>query len=42
MTSNLGSHIIQEKFDTVKDPDTAMESAKLEVMGLLKQGIRPN
>lgn len=41
MTSNMGSHIIQEKFDTVKDPDTAMESAKVEVLGLLKQQVRP-
>jgi ATP-dependent Clp protease ATP-binding subunit ClpB len=41
MTSNMGSHIIQEKFETVKDPDTAMESAKVEVLGLLKQSVRP-
>ncbi|PVW13534.1 ATP-dependent chaperone ClpB [Marixanthomonas spongiae] len=41
MTSNMGSHIIQEKFETVKDPDTAMEGAKLEVLGLLKQQVRP-
>jgi ATP-dependent Clp protease ATP-binding subunit ClpB len=41
MTSNLGSHIIQEKFDTVKDIDTAMEAAKIEVLGLLKQSVRP-
>jgi ATP-dependent Clp protease ATP-binding subunit ClpB len=41
MTSNLGSHIIQEKFETVKDPETAMESAKVEVLGLLKQQVRP-
>ncbi|MDT0686768.1 ATP-dependent chaperone ClpB [Autumnicola psychrophila] len=41
MTSNMGSHIIQEKFETVKDPDTAMESAKIEVLGLLKQTVRP-
>ncbi|MCT8339971.1 ATP-dependent chaperone ClpB [Flavobacteriaceae bacterium TK19130] len=41
MTSNMGSHIIQEKFDSVKDPDTAMESAKVEVLGLLKQQVRP-
>jgi len=41
MTSNMGSSIIQEKFDTVKDLDTAMESAKVEVLGLLKQTVRP-
>lgn len=37
----MGSHIIQEKFEAVKDMDTAMESAKLEVLGLLKQSVRP-
>lgn len=41
MTSNMGSPIIQEKFDTVKDIDTAMESAKVEVLALLKQSVRP-
>ncbi len=41
MTSNMGSHIIQEKFDSVKDIDTAMEAAKVEVLGLLKQSVRP-
>lgn len=41
MTSNMGAGIIQEKFETVKDLDTAMESAKLEVLGLLKQTVRP-
>ncbi|WP_299440572.1 ATP-dependent chaperone ClpB [uncultured Aquimarina sp.] len=41
MTSNMGSHIIQEKFEAVKDINTAMESAKIEVLGLLKQSVRP-
>ncbi len=41
MTSNMGSHIIQEKFEAVQDVDTAMESAKVEVLGLLKQSVRP-
>ncbi|EDM43244.1 putative heat shock ClpB protein [unidentified eubacterium SCB49] len=41
MTSNMGSEIIQQKYDTVKDPDTAMETAKVEVLGLLKQTVRP-
>ena len=41
MTSNMGSHIIQEKFESLKDPDTAMEGAKVEVLALLKQQVRP-
>ncbi|HZJ35919.1 MAG TPA: AAA family ATPase, partial [Gillisia sp.] len=41
MTSNMGSQIIQEKFETVKDIDTAMEIAKTEVLALLKQSVRP-
>lgn len=41
MTSNMGSHIIQEKFEAVKDIDTAIEAAKVEVLGLLKQTVRP-
>ena len=41
MTSNIGSHIIQEKFETMKDIDAAMESAKTEVLALLKQSVRP-
>jgi len=41
MTSNMGSEIIQQKFETVKDPETAMEAAKVEVLGLLKQSVRP-
>ncbi|HET8753288.1 MAG TPA: ATP-dependent chaperone ClpB [Salinimicrobium sp.] len=41
MTSNMGSDIIQEKFQTIKDLDTAIESAKTEVLGLLKQTVRP-
>ncbi|SDR66525.1 ATP-dependent chaperone ClpB [Gramella sp. MAR_2010_147] len=41
MTSNMGSHIIQEKFENIKDVDTAMETAKSEVLGLLKQSVRP-
>ena len=41
MTSNMGSAIIQEKFESIKDPETAMEGAKVEVLGMLKQTIRP-
>jgi len=41
MTSNMGSHIIQEKFETIKDVDAAMEASKGEVLNLLKQTVRP-
>lgn len=41
MTSNMGSHIIQEKFEATKDVEAAMEIAKVEVLGLLKQTVRP-
>ena len=42
MTSNMGSHIIQEKFENLKGSiDAAMETAKVEVLALLKQTVRP-
>ncbi|PNQ72662.1 ATP-dependent chaperone ClpB [Hanstruepera neustonica] len=41
MTSNMGSHIIQERFDATKDIDAAMEAAKIDVLALLKQSVRP-
>ncbi|OQP56353.1 ATP-dependent chaperone ClpB [Niastella populi] len=43
MTSNIGSHLIQEAFEDVKeqDVDKAAERAKVEVMNLLRQTIRP-
>lgn len=42
MTSNMGSHIIQEKFaDPKADLDAVTEVAKIEVLGLLKQSVRP-
>ena len=42
MTSNMGSHIIQEKFEDVQENlDAATEAARVEVMGLLKKTIRP-
>ena len=42
MTSNIGSHIIQDKFSAPDvDLDSATELAKLEVLGLLKQSVRP-
>lgn len=42
MTSNMGGHIIQEKFENFKgDIETSMDLAKEEVLGLLKQSVRP-
>jgi len=43
MTSNIGSHLIQEAFETVTEAtiDEAAEKAKTEVMLLLKQTVRP-
>ncbi|MEY3620757.1 MAG: ATP-dependent chaperone ClpB, partial [Bacteroidota bacterium] len=43
MTSNIGSHLIQEAFEEVTDKnlDEKTEHAKTEVMSLLKQTIRP-
>ncbi|WP_426430722.1 ATP-dependent chaperone ClpB [Winogradskyella sp. HB-48] len=41
MTSNMGSHIIQERFEATKDVESAMEAAKVDVLGLLKQSVRP-
>ena len=43
MTSNMGSHIIQENFEKVteKNKDEVVEATKAEVMNLLRQTIRP-
>ncbi|WP_278035706.1 ATP-dependent chaperone ClpB [Flavobacterium nitratireducens] len=42
MTSNMGSQIIQEKFENLKGGiEAATEAAKTEVLGLLKQSVRP-
>ncbi|TDQ31604.1 ATP-dependent chaperone ClpB [Zeaxanthinibacter enoshimensis] len=41
MTSNLGSHIIQENFEDNPDFFSATESARVEVLGLLRKTIRP-
>lgn len=43
MTSNIGSHLIMEAFENVKEKDIeeAAEKAKVEVMNLLRQTIRP-
>ncbi len=43
MTSNLGSQIIQERFEELNDEnkELVVEATKVEVMNLLKQTIRP-
>ena len=41
MTSNMGSHIIQEKFENAVDVESASEAARVEVLGLLRKTIRP-
>src|SRR5690554_5785609 len=42
MTSNMGSHIIQERFDNAGGNfESAAEAAKVDVLGLLKQTVRP-
>ncbi len=43
MTSNMGSHIIQENFDdiTENNKDEVVEKTRVEVMNLLRQTIRP-
>ena len=43
MTSNIGSHLIQEAFDGVTEENVidVTEAAKMEVMTLLRQTIRP-
>ena len=41
MTSNMGSSIIQERFEATKDIDSAIEAAKVDVLALLKQTVRP-
>lgn len=41
MTSNMGSHIIQEKFEKTDDIYSATEAARVEVLALLRQSIRP-
>ena len=42
MTSNMGSQIIQEKFENAKGSiESITEVAKMEVLGLLKQTVRP-
>ena len=41
MTSNMGSHIIQEKFEHATNIEKASEEAKTEVLNELKQQVRP-
>ncbi|OCB78771.1 ATP-dependent chaperone ClpB [Flavobacterium crassostreae] len=42
MTSNIGSQIIQDKFENLKaSMEDTTEAAKAEVLGLLKQTVRP-
>ncbi|RNC89867.1 MAG: ATP-dependent chaperone ClpB [Allomuricauda sp.] len=41
MTSNLGSHIIQEQFEASDNIENAIASSRAEVLGLLKKTVRP-
>ncbi len=41
MTSNIGSHLIQDKFESLQDIQSATEAAKVDVLGLLRQMVRP-
>ncbi len=41
MTTNMGSHIIQEKYETLENLESAGEAARVEVLGLLRKTIRP-
>ncbi len=43
MTSNMGSHIIQDNFENVteENKEDVVQKTKIEVMGLLRQTIRP-
>ena len=41
MTSNMGSHLIQEKFDEFSDIHQAGEAARFAVLELLRKTIRP-
>lgn len=43
MTSNIGSHLIQDAFEDINEEnaDAATEKAKVEVVNLLRQTIRP-
>jgi ATP-dependent Clp protease ATP-binding subunit ClpB len=37
----MGSQIIQERFEATKNIESAIEAAKVDVLALLKQSVRP-
>ncbi len=41
MTSNLGSGLIQERFENSTDVNSATEAARMDVLGLLRKTVRP-
>ena len=41
MTSNIGSDIIQQRFEATNNIESATEAARIEVLALLKQSVRP-
>jgi ATP-dependent Clp protease ATP-binding subunit ClpB len=43
MTSNVGSHIIQQNYDSLResDPQKTFDKSRMQVMEMLKQTIRP-
>ena len=41
MTSNIGSQVIQQHFETTKNINAAIEVAKIDVLALLKRTVRP-
>ncbi len=41
MTSNIGSHIIQEKFENTENIEIAAEEARTGVLELLRKSVRP-
>lgn len=41
MTSNMGSQIIQDRFEEARNAESASHAARTEVMGLLRKTIRP-
>lgn len=43
MTTNIGSHLIQEKFETITDQNyfEVLEDTKEEVLSLLRKSVRP-
>ena len=41
MTSNIGSHLIQQRFKEITEMQEAMTAAREDVLGLLKASMRP-